>query len=427
MKSIANWTAIALAGCCACFSQFVSAAPAVVCPAPDAWFASANVPDPDSKIPPPPDKNNLNCPFHQFSWNAFLWLTEPLKNGLPRFESFYSDAAIDPTAKNPTEHVLDGVQQAESLGIVVDQGGRAVYTNMYINDVYRNFAINNKLYTREGMKKASADQKFEIGAISLKAAWKIVGKNDDVSRFYTTTAKIKLLSKVGKSVNIQPNAQSVDVTVALVGFHIAWVAEGHPEAIWATFEHVDNAPDLSANQNKDQPVSTKSFTFYKAGTLPADCNQNNASQIQIDENTQILTPVTQVCRQYKTGGGDISNIGDIELLNAEVQKRLKEKNSVWQYYKEVGAVWLSGKPAPTLRPNWSPNIDPSIVRGSSKLSNSVIETFTQKDISKNQCFSCHNTMGLTNTTDFSLMLPGKDISTSHILLLKYLNAKQVKR
>ncbi len=426
MKSLGTCVAIALMSCCTGFSQ---TAAAQTCTAFDTWFTPAGITEPNFLNPQfqdPSSKQNENCNFHRFSWHAFLWLTDTF-NGAPRFNSLYSDAAIDPNAAAPTEHVLDGVQQADSLGIVVDQNGRAVYTNMYINSIYRDFAISNRLYTRAGMKKASPKLEFTNGALSLKAAWKIVGANEDTSRFYTTTAKIQLLSKIGNSVGIPPQPKTATVKVALVGFHIAWVVNGHPEAIWSTFEHVDNAPDFKTDQQPSQPVSDKSFTFYKAGTKASDCNVNNASRVTIDEKTQILTPITQVCRQYQFGGADVEiNQPNIEQLNSDILARLVKRNSIWQYYREVGAVWIKDPDEP-FRPNWNPNVDPAPIRGAPKLSNSVIETFTQNQVSKNQCFSCHNSMAVTDTNDLTLTLPGKEISTSHILLRKYMNNPQIQR
>lgn len=426
MKSLGTCVAIALMSCCAGFSQ--TAAAESKCTAFDQWFTASGITEPDYLNPQFQDSNDLkneNCNFHRFSWHAFLWLTDKF-NGAPRFDSLYSDAAIDPAATAPTEHVLDGVQQADSLGIVVDRNGRAVYTNMYIDSIYRNFAISNQLYTRAGMKNASPKLEFTTGALSLKAAWKIVGAGEDTSRFYTTTAKIQLLAKTGNTVGIPPQPRTATVKVALVGFHIAWVVKGHPEAIWSTFEHVDNAPDFKPGQKPSQPVSDQSFTFYKAGTKASDCNVNNASRLTLDEQAQTLSPVTQVCRQFKYGGADSTNLANIQELNADILARLVKSNSIWQYYREVGAVWIKD-PLEPFHPDWSPNFDSGPVRGTQMLSNSVIETFTQNQVSKHQCFSCHNSMAVTDTNDLTLTLPGKDISTSHILLRKYMNNPQIQR
>ncbi len=389
------------------------------CMAPAQWFEKG-IQNPNAKK----FQSTSNCVFHQFSWQKFLWLTAPDKNGKARFENLYSDAAINPKVKHPKKHTLGGVNQAGSLGLVVDKNGRAVYTNMMINGKYRDFVIAKKLYTQKGMQKVAADKDFPVGAMSLKAAWKIVEKGEDISRYYTTNAELQLLSKVGNSVGIADGAKTFKAKVALVGFHIAEVVEGHPEAIWATFEHVDNAPNMVGGITMSDEVSERSYTFYTAASPASDCNANNANIISIHEKTQQLKPVTTVCRQYRLGDGSSTNQNNIDSLNMSVQGQLPA-NSVWRNYMEVGAIWFNQTDA--LKPNWSPQADSSLLTGSSKLSNAVIETFTQQVASENNCFSCHNTMAITETNDGIDMLPGKNISTSHILLQNYLNVESVKR
>ncbi len=91
-----------------------------------------------------------------------------------------------------------------------------------------------------------------------------------------------------------------------------------------------------------------------------------------------------------------------------------------------------------LRPNWNPNSGITLIKkkripgkelitGSTKLSNSVIETFTQAIDSENECFSCHNTMSLTAVPSDKAVIPGKNVLTSHILLQNYLADSRVKR
>ncbi len=389
------------------------------CLAPATWF-SHDIKKPDAEN----FQSTSNCVFHQFSWQKFLWLTTLDNNGKARFESLYSDAAINPAVKNPKKHILGGVNQAGSHGLLVDKNGRAVYTSMMINDQYRNFVITEKLYTAQGMQTIPANMNFTVGAMSLKAAWMIVKEDEDTSRYYTTNAELKLLSKVGNSVGITDDAKTFTAKVALVGFHIAEVVAGHPEAIWATFEHVDNAPNMISGLGISDEVAERNYTFYGANSPASDCNANNANIISINENSQQLKPVTHVCRQYRLGGGSSVNQNNIDSLNMSVQGQLPA-NSVWHNYMEVGAIWFNKIDA--LKPNWNPQADSSLLTGSTKLSNSVIETFTQQVASENNCFDCHNSMAITETNDGINMLPGKNISTSHILLQNYLNVVSVER
>ena len=139
--------------------------------------------------------------------------------------------------------------------------------------------------------------------------------------------------------------------MALVGFHIAATVNGHPEMIWATFEHVRNAPDLPKPVNQmgpDEVVSDKGWTFYQANTRFRDCNINSAGAgaLKLNERQQTLSPVTQVCRIIPSGGGSANNVGNIKSMNDSVHSQLKD---VFNNYFEVGAIWFNASNA--LKPN----------------------------------------------------------------------------
>ncbi|MCB0397105.1 MAG: hypothetical protein KDD36_10645 [Flavobacteriales bacterium] len=383
--------------------------------------AVQSFPEPD----PAAFQSTSNFVFHQISWQYFLWLTSEVSPGKARFETLFSDAAIDPDHANDTTHVLGGVQQANSEGILVDTNGRAIYTTMMINDVYQDFVIKNKLYDPAALQAFPADTSFPVGALSLKAAWKIVQPGEDVSGFYTTKAPVQLLSTVNGAVVIPDDPKIAEnIEVALVGFHIAIVVNGHPEAIWATFEHKDNVPYVAEGQVPDKSVSEANFTFYKKNTKMSDCNINNNPVLSLNEATQVISPVNNAVRQFRLGAGSSANQNNIDILNAQMHAMLAP-TSVWRNYFEVGAIWFVETDA--LKPDWNPNSGAALTTGSTKLSNSVIETFTQNVVSQNNCFSCHNSMAVTEVSEGMKPLAGKNVSTSHILLKNYLDGKAVKR
>lgn len=399
-------------------------------------------PKPEPPIDPPivrdtianPDPNRsltTNIEFHEISWQYFHWLTEDIGGGTLRFETFNTDASLMPNAaekqgsklvlgrmRKTGKNSIGGVNQADSEGILVDKSGRAVYTSILFNDTYKDFIINNKLNTIEGLENVVDTLDFPIGSISLKVAWKLVAEGEDVSKFYTTKADIQLLSTNAQGEVYIPKDAKVekDVDVAMVGFHIAFVINGHPEFVWATFEHDENAPDAQVNQQMNQAVSNKDFTFYKAGTVMADCNVNNRPILSLDEATQKLDPVTQVARQYRLGGGTSQNQNNIDTVNVVMHSKLPT-NSIWKNYAEVGAIWFNQPDA--LVPDWSPTIDSTIQTGSVELSNASIETFTQGIISENNCFKCHNTLSLTNVPATANIIPGKNVLTSHVIITEY--------
>src|ERR1700709_1225576 len=97
--------------------------PPPACTAPTAWFPHSQTPEQNSAgFPASP----TNCDFHQWSWNAFLWLTQDAK-GEPRFEHMPAngietkpgvlDALIGRSASART---LDIVAQAGPDGIMAD-------------------------------------------------------------------------------------------------------------------------------------------------------------------------------------------------------------------------------------------------------------------------------------------------------------------
>ncbi|UII21351.1 hypothetical protein [Fulvivirga ligni] len=391
------------------------------CVAPDEWF-SGPVPEPDPTIFP---EDPSNCDFHIISWQYFLWLTEKV-NGKLRFETMFTDKSITPETKNDTNQELDIVEQALSKGILIDLNGRAVYSNIIINDIYRDWIIDNHLYNADSLANFDPKADFPVGSLSIKTSWKIVQPGEDTSNLYTTKKKIQLLTMVGGEPRIPDNPKTDSAEVALIGLHIAVVVKGHPEFVWATFEFDDNAPNFQPHQAMDSPVSDKDWLLYTAKTVAQKTNANNAQILKFkDESKQLLTPVTQVARQYVNGGGDSTNQNNIEHLNTNIKDQLANTtNSLWSNYFEVGAIWFNTTKG-TLAPDWSPNVDSVMVTGSLRLSNSTIETFTQKVISQNECFSCHNTM--TFFADDKQPLPGKNLSTSHILLKRYQGGGQVKR
>jgi hypothetical protein len=432
MKKMLMWKSIScLTLAMSCLSVTAAAyEDKLACTVDDAWFAQPFAP----KKSADEFSDASICNFHKFSWKTFLWLTEAEPNNKARFDSLYSDLGIYPTAVTG-HHVLGGVHQAGSNGIMVDQHGRAIYTTMMINDLYRDFVMDHNLNTVAGMQSADPKLNFPNGAMSLKASWKVVQPGEDSRNFYTQVMPLQLLSVDDGQVVISDNAAIVNTKVALVGFHIAVYVEDHPEAIWATFEHKDNSPTFNQPQSPNKRVSDKNYTFYKAGSKAYDCNSNNSGEnaiLQLDETSQVMQNITQACLQYPTGTVKNEpseekakeNLFNINDLNKSVHS-VMPASSVWQNYDEIGAVWFSK--ANNLNPNWTPNVDASFLIGSTKLSNTTIETFTQNEGSADECFACHNTMSVTDTPKNVPILAGKNINTSHILLKNYLNGSKVQR
>ncbi len=237
----------------------------------------------------------------------------------------------------------------------------------------------------------------------------MVQAGEDTSKVFTTKATIDLLESDGKG-GLKPSGKTqADVPVALVATHVVGVIKDHPEFAWATFEQLNNAPNLPSGMSPSSPnpVSPDGFTFYKAGT-PANASNNLPVSLSINTGTQVVAPVTNVFRQFQYGGATpASRVADIVSINGNFQKSIAGKASplvdtVFANYGLVGTVWIL---ANTLKPG-DGNLDSQAI-GSIDLADSALETFVQG--TGTNCFSCHNTSGGSGYR-------GKDINLSHIIL-----------
>lgn len=404
------------------------------------WFPHAQTPPPHSAG----GQFSSNCDFHIWSWNAFLWLTQDV-GGQPRFLAMptdgigaVADGVLDPLiGRSPQARTVELIDQAGPDGVLVDRNGRAVYYSIHSNDVFGQFIAGNGLQDPKTLRAFNPDTPFPVGSMTLKAAWKVVQPGEDVSTFYTRQAQIaKLGTRKGK---IVATADTETQTVALVGFHIGGTVDGHPEMIWATFEHQSNAPDLPQPMEKMQPndvVSSKDWTFYRAGTPLKQCNLNAAGSgaLTLNVQAQTLSPATQVCRMVPYGGekpcpsGQDCNIDNIKSMNASLQSQL---NDVWKNYFEVGAIWFNQpdalQPNCTFQPGSSlecvpPDKSP-LLTGSMRLSNSTIETFTQVQSAQDNCFACHNTTQVISPDPRAQSLPGLNVNLSHVVINDYFQAQ----
>lgn len=395
------------------------------CAADSDWFPHSQTPRPDDAA----FQSVSNCVFHQWSWQMFLWLTQEV-DGKPRFLSFASPQSLlgmqfrgmlPRMMESPVPQTFDEFLQAGTDGIMVDQNGRSIYYSQYINDTFADFITTNDLIDPAKVRAFDPNTPFPIqgtkGSLELKVSWKIVAPGEDVSDMFTMDTQVaKLVNRNGKII-IDPT-QSEKVKMALVGFHIGGIVKNHSEMIWATFEHRRNAPNVPAKYTPDTVISNQDFTFYKAGTTYQNCNINPAktNQLKLDEATQTLSPVTQVCRQYEFGNdpNDTSpsvhtNDQNIDSLNTQVGAKLDD---VWRNYFEVGAIWfLDGS---KFKPGLNLDTD-QLLTGSLKLSNATIETFTQVQSAMNNCFRCHNTQQEFPPKMSLDPLPPLDINISHAL------------
>lgn len=411
------------------------------CVAPTTWFPHATTPEPDFHAP------QSNCEFHQWGWQTFLWLTQPTSDNRIRLLDLPTAGELFMPGKGPAtmnattlerlkkqKLVLSprtvkregatgfgSIRQAFSEGVLVDAKGRPLYYASHVSREFYQFVRTNRLFVKAEYVKADPKTNFPVRSLELKSSWRVLDKGEKADGFFTTTAEIHPVVCRNGGNNCTKDDVVVDlsrtetVTVALVGLHVVGVVEDHPEFIWSTFEHKDNAPDLpdGTPANSPNPVSDRDWTFYKKNTAAKDCNVLNKNTLAFDATTKQLAPTTQVFRQFAFGADPAdptaaADTANVKSLNESVHKQLKA-DSVWKNYFLVGGVWFNR--ANGLEPNLTGPAMQQRVVGSTRLSNATMETFTQQ-LRKN-CFACHNTgaKDLPNVGN----LPPMNMNLSHIL------------
>jgi hypothetical protein len=179
------------------------------------------------------------------------------------------------------------------------------------------------------------------------------------------------------------------VKLALVGMHVVGTVNGQPEMIWATFEHINNAPNAPYTYNTPNgpvagpPAGPGPWLFSKTGasigpiTRRITVDPTNAENIVAVSGQTI--GATDVYRQNAWGTASTdanftSNNTDIISINNSVLGKLMA-DDVRKKYVLIGAIWtINGQP-PT----------PNNHIGTNALANSTMETFLQGS----SCLSCH--------------------------------------
>jgi len=398
----------------------------LACIAPSNWFPKT--PQPMNFVA------NTDCEFQQWSWQEFLWLTQFTDQSptVRNFETLASPSDLfvaspqpypgrvgqsirmAPRFLKPQPETMTATAQAGTADVLVDQNGNLVYYTAMVNEMYYNFITSHHLNLMPNVVRADPNLNFPthgVGALELKASWRIVSKGgktyiNNPQDFITIPAKIEDWEFDSVKKVWVDNKRLIDATMAMVGMHVVGTVPNHPEFIWATFEHIDNAPTCAATTGnkvgKTNPATGNPWSFYP-GDL--DCGSgvpcNQGTTITKDKDIK-----TSVCLLVPEGGGTPASQKIVQSINASVLANLTPHDVRRNYYLG-GSVWTTnGTIPPPLAPSNSGGTMQTVITGSTSVENTTMETFNQ--LEGNNCFGCHN---LTNPP-----LPGsKNIYVSHLL------------
>lgn len=331
---------------------------------------------------------------------------------------------------------LDESNQASGQWLA-DQNGNLIYYEIKLNQDEFNAIVNNGFYNANvqtqtastgvnptpggayqvklpaGCNAGSCPNNGQaiVGAIELKAAWRILTDPSQNARYLTSQAVL-----------MQPTGACSVATVGLVGLHIVHKTVTQPQFIWATFEHIDNVPPAA-------PATFNNPACQCQTAIPNTCTSGTAQQYQNCTSTQTTgqacTPNTPPpynnpsanCKSYPiqvTRSRPLSNNSSdpVVATNTAAQQLIISANSqsVFQYYQLVDVLWsgstqdsynnLPKQPGPQVPLSMSgATPDPSAL----PVANTTMETYVQSQT----CLSCHiyaSVPGSNYASDFSFIM-----------------------
>ncbi|MCR9144204.1 MAG: hypothetical protein NXI24_18295 [bacterium] len=390
------------------------------------WPDLNQIIDPDGEEP---HWDTLEAKSNTNTFHELLGLHQELSDGLA-FPPPGASWKVNPHFVSQTEPVPDTCTNTESPN-VYDQEMQPLLYKTQLNHTAFEYIRSEHLYNAIGQKLFStkySELSFPFGvhgfgperlgakrgAIFVKSAWKILNSQEiEDKQFFSVSNSV---------VDLLPGKK---VTVGLVGLHIGLkVLIEHstykkPQWVWATFEHVQNAPidehpmlctekfipekkrqvcfsdDYTCKQkyacvptspgaaSKTDFEYENQFTFYDPNCInrcKLECRQplTNCKKI-CEANTEKIADckLTQVTSE-QTICDDIKTAKDPLCVHLRLDANQKTRASVWEYYRLIDAQWTLAR----LR------------RGRNRLSlqpfrvtNPAIETFRQRD--DGGCEGCH--------------------------------------
>ncbi len=318
-------------------------------------------------------------------------------------------------------HVVEVEQEEASTtiqhGVLETQGLSLVYYATMVNDVFAYFATGQKNgaiaanqfpTTGEELEKIKDfakkhGQKFahpDALVLEVKSSWVEAAKVANPDNYIKMTAIVPSYDRASDPNKEWKRKGEKRVELAMVGMHVVGSVKGHPEMIWATFEHSDNTPleqytYMSTNGDMKTVPRSKSgpWLFCKNDPAPP-FNEIHISMIEPDlRDIKVVSRHPSNTIRWKTWGtasddGDTatSNNTDILAINNNV-RGMMASGDVRSHYIMTGATWVANGV-----PLGSPQFTGQQV-GTSLLTNTTMETYQQGTDSKangTNCFTCHS-------------------------------------
>lgn len=334
----------------------------------------------------------------------------------------------------------DGVVDADaetaqaSGNALIAQNGSIVHYILFVNDFYAYYATGQKQGVFKGTKIDTLFPTDAVGrdlvckyardsfgvtikdsnalAMELKTSWvEVNNKLLDKDNFIKVQATVPHFYTVNDTMMAQDSTKSDKATLAMIGMHILGSVTGHPEMIWATFEHESNAPNVAYFYNS----ASNAVVTYPADSCGGNwilddstCSNENLNGLSASRNNGLDTfwassPQTigprNVRRQDPWGNVDsaASNTNALKQntmimsLNNSVRGQLSALGKdIRTRYMLIGALWTSGGAIPNQNDGFNVASDTVNARGGIQLANTTMETYMILNNIDAGCFDCHN-------------------------------------
>jgi hypothetical protein len=363
-----------------------------------------------------------------------------------------------PIFVDPSGNVVEVEQgQAGDSAVLQAQNGSLVYYGIHTNDVFAYFltgVAQGQITPGTSFPTTTADlapitafasahgvtfpdsnpPTSSALAVEVKTSWVEASKLSNPNDYVTAMGTIPTYVTSNPN-QLTPNGEKT-VQLALVGIHIVGSTAGHPEMIWATFEHLGNTPNDTyqyVNQNGQTTLVPRNtagtWLFSKSNsTGPFNC------MLMIEQSGNIVPATTappcppgafassDTIRSKAWGAAVDQTPNPIDptpaASNSEVisinnsVRGMMPGGDVRTNYFMTGATWTIGGASPTS--SFDGNFAENEV-GTSKMANTTMETYQQGDnsfASGSNCFDCHH--GITTDLGLCPMPPLQAFSLSHI-------------
>jgi len=299
--------------------------------------------------------------------------------------------------KNTLNALADaiGPDQTDQVvgGWLTDQAGKLVWYERRVNQVEYAYITSNVLYQPDKQQNLAIQKGFtlpqgkqpgnepqnwsDLGSVEIKAAWRnLTGLKSLWPSYYVIEAVL-----------IDPDTKMCSQAVmGLVGLHIIHKTSSFPNFLWATFEHVDNAPDESGG-----PAPTNGWSFNNPNCAGADCEPNAPRKVCDHGHCKDQFPMTdpvQVVRKRPISSDPRK--GAVAQLNLAMQNAIRSANpnSVFANYQLVNTLWVQSPGTDYTPPCATGPLNAANMTSASQnpVANTTMETYVQTKT----CTNCHN-------------------------------------